>query len=65
MSDGPRIRVMGSTGAGKTTAARSIAAALGVPVLELDSVHWHPTQPMYLPPRGFCIKPERAPDAVL
>ena len=47
MADGPRIRVMGSTGAGKTIAARSIAAAMGVPFLELDNINWYPTQPMY------------------
>ena len=46
-SDRPRIRVMGSTGAGKTTAARAIASALGVPFLELDNINWYPTQPMY------------------
>ena len=45
--DGPRLRVMGSTGSGKTTAGRAIAAALGVPFLELDNIHWHMVQPMY------------------
>lgn len=44
---GPRLRVMGSTGSGKTTAGRAIAAALGVPFLELDNVFWHMVQPMY------------------
>ena len=46
-TDGPRLRVMGSTGSGKTTAGRAIAAALGVPFLELDNIHWHMVQPMY------------------
>ena len=46
-TDGPRLRVMGSTGSGKTTAGRAIAAALGVPFLELDNVFWHMVQPMY------------------
>ena len=45
--DGPRIRILGSTGSGKTTAGRAIAAALGVPFLELDNIHWHMVQPMY------------------
>jgi len=37
-----RIRVVGSSGSGKTTAARAIAARLGIPLLELDAVHWMP-----------------------
>ena len=45
--DGPRLRVLGSTGSGKTTAGRAIAASLGVPFLELDNVFWHMVQPMY------------------
>ena len=47
VTDGPRLRVLGSTGSGKTTAGRSVAAALGVPFLELDNVFWHMVQPMY------------------
>ena len=47
MADGPRIRIWGGTGCGKTTAARAIAEAKDVPMLELDNVFWHPTQPMY------------------
>jgi adenylate kinase family enzyme len=39
-----RISVVGNSGSGKTTVARAIAAAMGVPHLELDSVfhqpHW-------------------------
>lgn len=46
-TDGPRLRILGSTGSGKTTAGRAIAAALGVPFLELDNVYWHMVQPMY------------------
>jgi adenylate kinase family enzyme len=36
-----RILVIGSGGAGKTTAARSIAAAAGLPLVHLDRVYWH------------------------
>jgi adenylate kinase family enzyme len=37
-----RIRVVGDSGSGKTTAAAGIAERLGVPHLELDAVHWLP-----------------------
>lgn len=37
-----RIRVVGSSGSGKTTTATAIAERLGIPRLELDSVHWLP-----------------------
>jgi adenylate kinase family enzyme len=41
-----RISVVGNSGSGKTTLARELAAALGVPHLELDSVYhqagWQP-----------------------
>ena len=37
-----RVRVVGSSGSGKTTTARALAARLDVPVLELDAVHWLP-----------------------
>jgi adenylate kinase family enzyme len=47
-----RISVVGNSGAGKTTLARQLAAALGVPHLELDAVYhqagWQP-----LPPQEF------------
>lgn len=43
-----RISVVGNSGSGKTTVARAIAEALGVPHLELDSVFhqpdWQPRQ---------------------
>jgi adenylate kinase family enzyme len=37
-----RIAVVGTPGAGKTTAAKTMAAALGLPHIELDSIHWEP-----------------------
>jgi len=41
-----RVSVVGNTGSGKTTLARRIAERLGVPFLELDSIHhqadWQP-----------------------
>ncbi len=37
-----RIVVVGTTGSGKTTVARRIAQALGIPHVELDSLHWRP-----------------------
>ena len=36
-----RILVIGSGGAGKSTAARAIAAAAGLPLVHLDRVFWH------------------------
>ena len=35
-----RIVVVGTSGAGKTTLARRIAALLGVPHIELDAINW-------------------------
>ena len=35
-----RISVVGSSGSGKTTVARRLAEALGVPHVELDALHW-------------------------
>jgi adenylate kinase family enzyme len=37
-----RIVVVGTSGAGKTTLARSIAAQLKVPHIELDAINWQP-----------------------
>jgi adenylate kinase family enzyme len=39
---GVRILVVGTSGAGKTTIARRIAAVVGVPHVELDALHWGP-----------------------
>ncbi|MCB8820730.1 AAA family ATPase [Microvirga rosea] len=38
----PRILVIGSPGAGKTTLARRIAAAFGLPLVHLDREYWRP-----------------------
>lgn len=37
-----RIVVMGTSGAGKTTLARTLAARLAMPHMELDAVNWQP-----------------------
>lgn len=37
-----RFSVVGSTGSGKTTVARSIGERLGIPVVEMDAIHWGP-----------------------
>jgi len=39
---GPRIVVVGVTGSGKTTTAAHLARILGIPHIELDSLHWQP-----------------------
>src|SRR4051812_29924119 len=37
-----RVAVMGSSGSGKSTFARKLAAALGAPHTELDAINWRP-----------------------
>lgn len=37
-----RIIITGVTGSGKTTLGRGIAAKLGMPVVDLDELHWLP-----------------------
>ena len=56
--DAERVLVVGSSGAGKTTMAASLAARLGVPHTELDSL-WH--GPGWVPRPEF----ERDVDAML
>ena len=37
-----RVHVVGTSGAGKTTLGKHLAARLGVPHIELDALHWRP-----------------------
>jgi len=37
-----RISVVGATGSGKTTVAAAIGERLGLPMVELDAIHWGP-----------------------
>ena len=39
---GLRIRIVGTSGAGKTTLAKAVSDRLGIPHVELDEVHWKP-----------------------
>jgi adenylate kinase family enzyme len=39
---GPRIAVLGVTASGKTTVAARLSQILGIPHVELDSIHWGP-----------------------
>lgn len=41
LTDARRWLVVGNSGSGKTTLARRIGAALAVPHVELDALHWH------------------------
>jgi adenylate kinase family enzyme len=40
--EGKRIVVVGTSGAGKTTLARQLAAKLGFPHVEIDALYWGP-----------------------
>ena len=40
--DGPRIAVVGVTGAGKTRLSRFLSRKLGLPHIEMDALHWKP-----------------------
>jgi len=37
-----RINVIGTSGSGKSTVGRQLAALLGLPYIEMDSVYWRP-----------------------
>src|SRR5437867_235793 len=37
-----RIVIFGTSGSGKTTLARRLAAALSLPLVELDRINWQP-----------------------
>ncbi len=37
-----RVLVIGCSGAGKTTLSRRLAKTTGLPLIELDSLHWRP-----------------------
>jgi adenylate kinase family enzyme len=37
-----RLVVVGNSGSGKTTMAKALSAALGVPRIELDGINWQP-----------------------
>lgn len=41
-----RIVVVGTSGSGKTTLARQLGVLLGIPSVELDSLHWEPNWTM-------------------
>lgn len=43
---GPRIVVVGVTGAGKTTLAKNLSTVTGIPYVELDAIHWLPNWEM-------------------
>ena len=37
-----RLVVVGTSGSGKTTMARALSGALGIPQIELDAINWQP-----------------------
>jgi adenylate kinase family enzyme len=37
-----RVLVIGSGGSGKSTVAKAIASRLGLPLIHLDALYWHP-----------------------
>jgi adenylate kinase family enzyme len=49
-----RVLVIGSGGAGKTTFAKRLRAATGLPVVHLDALHWRPG--WTAPPREEWLK---------
>lgn len=59
---GRRITIYGATGSGKSTLARRIGEILGLPVIELDALHWEPEWTM-TPPDQFLAKVEAAIEA--
>ena len=55
-----RIVVIGTTGAGKSTLARSISARLDMPYIELDALYWKPN---WTPAVDFRTQVEAAADS--
>lgn len=55
-----RVVIVGTTGAGKTTLARALAAKLDARHIELDALHWHAD---WTPAPDFVAQVERALDA--